>query len=255
MLIPTVIPKSATATAPVRYLDQVFSEWTIETGEYQKDYAFNIFQPAGDTEDKRPVIIVFHAGGSDIASVTSWCTDFVKLGYVTVAAEYKLTTGDFDPEKQMEAVINSWILIDYLRKNGDRYRIKKSKIFEMGISAGALVALQSAIGLNDKEDPYFQGAATHLKKITIKGSATLSGAANPDFMQFINAGDPPNHFYHGTEDHTIPYEVAVETCNTMIAAGIPSTLMAFEGKGHKLKSHNIIFNDLKLKIYALMFPN
>lgn len=240
------------ATTPTRYLDDIFTDWTVTRGEYKKGYEYDVYQPVGDTITNRPVVIVYHAGGGEIEDVKKWCTDFVKKGYVVFSAEYKLTVGDFNAEAQKDAVINSWELIDYIRTNYVKFGIKKKKIFEMGISAGALTAIQSGIGLNDKSNPYFGNPLGKKNKLKILATATLSGAANPDMMNFINLGDPPNYFYHGTEDKTIPYAAALATYTAQIAAGIPSNFMKFDGKGHKLESHDIILADLKTRFYGML---
>jgi acetyl esterase/lipase len=86
---------TATTPEPVRYLDPVFTEWTTDFGEYQPGYKYKIYMPAHDTEDKRPVMIFYTGGGTtDISKLNNICTEIVQLGYVTVAAQYKLTVGD-----------------------------------------------------------------------------------------------------------------------------------------------------------------
>lgn len=243
---------SQAPTEPVRYIDPIFDSWTVTSGQYQKGYDFKLFQPSGDTEKKRPVIIVYHAGGGTIDEVTSWCTDFVKLGYVTISAEYKLSIGEFDTKEQLQAILNTYNLIDYLRQNASLYGIKRLKIFEMGVSAGAITALQSGECLNDVAagDSFFDGY--NIKKISIRGTASLSGAVSPAFEKYINAGDPPNAYYNGKLDPTIPYSQAQKNYNAQVAAGIGSWFMGFPNKGHKLESHDVIFNDLKVHFYDLL---
>lgn len=241
-----------TTTPPVRYLDPLFTAYSITSGEYVKGLHFNLYQPIGDTETKRPVIIVFPAGGGSITDVRQWCEDFCALGYVTVAAEYKNTVGNFNFTEQTQAIIDSWNLVNYLRDHAKEFGVKKKKIFEIGISAGALTALQSGICLNDKNDPIFKGALAGKNKIVILGTASKSGACSPDFMKFINAGDPANDFYNGTLDKTIPYSQAVATYEKQISIGIASNLMSFN-LDHKLEGqYPIIFADMKARFYKLL---
>ncbi len=252
----TYQPKTVAAPKvdSVRYLNQVFYDWVIDSGEYKPGYNYIVYQPKNDSAKKRPFIIVYHAGGGKIQDVKSWCEDWVKLGYVAMSGEYKLSTGDFNTTEQKNAVIKTWEFEDYLKVNSDKYRLKTKKCFEMGVSAGALTALQSGIGLNERSNPYFNNAFSPDIKIYIAATATLSGAANPDFMNFINAGDPPNFFYHGALDKTIPYSQALATYNKMISVGIPSKFMGFPDKGHKLESHDIIYKDLKQNFYNVLNP-
>lgn len=248
------IKASAPQVDSIRYLNQVFTKWSTDSGFYKPGYKYTIYQPFNDSAKKRPFIIMYHAGGADLYDTRKWQEDFVKLGYVTISCEYKKTVGDFNSALQKEAVINTWEAIDYFKVNATKYRLKSKKCFEMGTSAGALTALQSGIGLNDRSNPYFHDAFPADAKIFIVGTATISGAANSDFMGLINAGDPPNFFYHGALDMTIPYSAAVATYNKEISVGIPSKFMGFPDKGHKLESHDIILKDLKQNFYNVLNP-
>lgn len=238
----------------IRYLNQIFTAWVISYGEYLKGFSFKMYQPKGDVITNRAVIIYYHAGGGTIEDGETWCTDFVKMGYVTVSAEYKKTVGQFTEELQKQAVINTWNLIKYLSDNAAKYGIDKNRIFQMGTSAGAITALQSGIGLNDRENPYFKGAFPAEIPIVTLGTASISGSANSKFQALINPGDPPNSFYNGEKDKTIPYSTAVDTFNMMVKVGVSSKFMGFPTQGHKLKSHEIILPDLTNFFYNILYP-
>lgn len=246
------ITPSATADTPVRYLDPVFTSWTTQNGQYQPGYDFTIYKPQGDSEKKVPVIFIYPGGGGDISEVRGWCEDFVRLGYITVAAEYKNSVGEFTYSEQVKAVINTWILNQYFRDHSQEFGIKKKKMFEFGISAGGITALQSGIALDDKDNPIFGGALPGKSKLVFLGTASLSGAAIPEFQSLINLGDPPNFFYNGMLDPLIKFSVALQTYEKEISYGIPANMMAFPDKGHKLESHDIIYEDLKARFYYLL---
>lgn len=238
-------------TTQIRYLDDIFTSFDKEVVEYKPDYKLIIYQPSNDTETKRPYIIVLHAGGGKVEDVEGWCLDWCRKGYVALTAEYKLDVGEFNAEKQKEAVVNMFDLLYYLRSNATKYKLKKKKVFAMGVSAGALTALQTGIGLNDRFGPYFQNSVIpDNNKLNMLATATLSGAANPEFMNLIDSEDCPNYFYHGELDKTIPYSAALATYNLQKSYGINSTMMSFPDKGHKLESHDIILKDLTAKFYS-----
>lgn len=238
----------------IRYLNQLFTAWIITYGEYMKGFSYKMFQPKGDVITNRPLIIFYHGGGGSIEDGEQWCTDFVKLGYVTVSAEYKKTVGQFTAELQKQAVINTWNGLKYYTENAAKFGIDPNRIFQMGVSAGALTALQSGIGLNDRANPYFKNAFPADIPIVTLATATLSGSANSQFMDLINPGDPPNSFYNGELDKTIKYSEAVSTFNQQIKIGIQSKFMGFPNQGHKLKSHDIILPDLTNFFYNILYP-
>jgi len=238
-----------------RYLDDVFLSYNTESGEYQKDYKYLLFSPAGDTVKKRPVIIVLHAGGGKLEDVSGWCIDFVKKGYVCITAEYKLTVGDFNPSEQKQAVAQIYWLNYWIKQNSDRAGLKAKKIFVMGTSAGGITALQSGMALNDRFTDFFSGySIPDTRNLYIIGTASMSGAAIPEFNSIINTGDPPNFFYNGMKDLLIPYKAAELTYSLQILSGIPSGIVLFPDKGHKLESHDFILADLTLRFYSILKP-
>ncbi len=245
--------KSAAGT---RYIDNVFTSYNTLQGEYEKGFHFIMLSPGGDTFLKRPVIIVLHAGGGKIEDVKGWCEDWTYKGYVSITAEYKNDTGEFTAEKQKIATVQMFKLLDYLRINADKYGIKIKKVFIMGVSAGAITAIQTGIGLDDRFTSFYAGLPVPVnQKLNVAATATLSGTANTAFNNLITSADPPNFFYHGALDQTIPYSAALTTFNLEISRGIASTFMGFPDKGHKLESHDIILSDLTLKFYNVLKPN
>ncbi len=52
--------------------------------------------------------------------------------------------------------------------------------------------------------------------------------------EYIDAGDSPALFIHGTADQTVFYDWAVSNAAAMINAGVPVVLQPLEGAGHGL---------------------
>ncbi|MCB9307192.1 MAG: hypothetical protein H6565_11415, partial [Lewinellaceae bacterium] len=122
---------------PYRYLDEVFTQTTTSTAAYGSNFtvltiataghtvrqplAMDIYQPVGDTETERPLIIFCHTGNflpwinpatmlsvngacgglrTDSAAV-EMCTRLAKMGYVVASIEYRLGwRPDLDNELQ-----------------------------------------------------------------------------------------------------------------------------------------------------------
>ena len=172
------------ANSQTRYLDDVFSAVTVTS---DITYATNItilpmlmglppapapltcdiYEPTGDTETDRPVIILAHTGSflppvlngqptgskTDL-SIVEQCTRWAKKGYVVVAMDNRL---GWNPNSTDQNVRTSTLiqaayrsiqdgrsLIRFMRKdeaNGDNYGIDGSKIVFGGHGTGGYIAL------------------------------------------------------------------------------------------------------------------
>ena len=192
----------------------------------------DIYQPTGDTEARRPVIIFAHQGGFLTGSRTdaymvNICTRMARLGYVTASIEYRLgfpITGFPPPAADTVGVAQAAIrgmqdlraAVRYFRRDAattNTYRANPNYIVVGGSSAGAFAALE--VGYLDKatEAPSYVGIAA-LGGIdgqsgnpgyssAVLAVLNLSGATeNPSL---IEAGNAPLLSVHGTADGTVPY--------------------------------------------------
>jgi dipeptidyl aminopeptidase/acylaminoacyl peptidase len=66
----------------------------------------------------------------------------------------------------------------------------------------------------------------------VRAAASISGGTPSN--DYITAEDGPVIFFHGTEDHTVPYAWAVSNYQAMRSHGISSVLESFQGAGHGL---------------------
>ncbi|MFT6768803.1 MAG: para-nitrobenzyl esterase, partial [Flavobacteriales bacterium] len=88
-----------------RFFNQVFNDYTeienIVYGEninYQgstTELLLDVYQPVGDIETARPLIVMVHGGSfiggsKDGVDVTSLASDFTKMGYVVASINYRL---------------------------------------------------------------------------------------------------------------------------------------------------------------------
>ena len=82
------------------YIDPIYNSITTNTVNYSDVFndAFHkmdIYQPQGDTNAKRPLLIyihggAFYAGDKATLDCIDFCTHFAKKGYVAVSVNYRL---------------------------------------------------------------------------------------------------------------------------------------------------------------------
>jgi dipeptidyl aminopeptidase/acylaminoacyl peptidase len=236
--------------SPLRYRDQVFSNVTV-TGNLTYGSAtgidgnpetlkLDLYQPTGDTIAKRPALIWIHGGGftaGDKSSGAGKATLFAKLGYVVVSINYRLLSpvgcgGNPNPtptciNAAIGAQHDAQAAVRWLRANATTYRIDTDRIAVSGGSAGAVTSL-----LVDwrPEDPGDSGNPGPSSKVRAAVSVS-GGAPNNDY---ITADDGPALFIHGTEDHVVPYDWAVQNAAAMYNLHILTVLEPIEGAGHGL---------------------
>ena len=117
-----------------------------------------------------------------------------------------------------------------------------------GGSAGAITSLLTAWR---SEDPGSSGNPGYSS--AIRGAVSISGGTPTN--EYITPGDAPAIFFHGTEDHTVPFEWAVSNAGAMYNARIPVFLEPFEGAGHGLVGEGYrdeIFEQSDYFLYAFL---
>ncbi|MBD3636813.1 MAG: T9SS type A sorting domain-containing protein [Crocinitomicaceae bacterium] len=188
----------------------------------------DIYEPDGDTETARPLIIWAH-GGSFIGGtktdpdVTELADRFAKKGFVCASIDYRTGMWPIDSVNAIKAVIRA---VQDLRAavrffyadaaNADAYKIDTTRIFIGGSSAGAITALHMAyldqeceieefISLNDLNAlGGLEGTSGNPGYSSdVAGVINLCGALAR--YGYIEAGDPPVVSLHGDDDGTVPY--------------------------------------------------
>lgn len=224
-----------------RYVDEVFPTITttsnIQYGANSDltggnvNLLLDVYQPTGDTETNRPVIIFIHGGsfvngsktGTDVVPLAQ---EFAKKGYVTASINYRLGisfTGNLEKnasEAVMRATQDSRAAVRFLRKSvdteGNPYGIDDSQIYIAGVSAGGFNALHLAYLDEVSEIP----AIIDLNAPGLAGQ--IEGeSGNPGYLSSVNAiinlagaladtswmqaGDTPVLSFHGDADGTVPF--------------------------------------------------
>ncbi|MCB0653254.1 MAG: T9SS type A sorting domain-containing protein [Saprospiraceae bacterium] len=212
-----------------------FGENTTISGVFQELF-MDIFEPAGDEADNRPVLL-FAFGGSFIGGERSQthdiCKAYAKKGYVTAAIDYRLYDFQFPPfgpfpdsllmmEEVVMAVGDLKAAIRYFRKDAattNTFRIDSDFIFTGGYSSGSIVSLHAAY-LDDGEAPTYvqeflddnggmEGDTDDPEDSNMGYSSSIQGVVNYfgalHRKEYMDAGDPPIISIHGDADPIVPY--------------------------------------------------
>lgn len=185
---------AAAVSAQERYKDPVFTEVTTNLDVYGSNFtvltipvtghtlrqplAMRVYQPVGDTETERPLVIYFHTGNFlpfpqnsgcygtiDDSSCVEIATRLAKMGFVVAVADYRLA---WNPLATTELVRRFTLInaayrgvqdartcVRYFRRSvaefGNPYKIDPEKIILWGQGTGGYITLAAAT-LNNYSD-------------------------------------------------------------------------------------------------------
>lgn len=221
---------SGTSASKRRYLNQVFDatkftgdivfgEKMNDRGNKKEKLKLRIFEPAGDSERKRPLFLLTPGGGFVVTDET-WMNEFAqeiaKAGYVVALNTYRLSSDINTPETYLnalaKAVEDQKSALAYLLKdaeNENRFGIDPAAIFIGGHSAGAITSMHTAY--LDADDPLEAQMADMFRKRNLlpdpknpspfKGVINLSGLLTN--LSIIDRKDVPLLSLHGDGDTVI----------------------------------------------------
>jgi len=211
-----------------RYVHEVFDAYdttagityrstTTNTGQ-PIDLKLDIFEPRGDTETERPVVMwmfggAWQAGNRD--QLRAFAQDSAERGYVGVTIDYRTWVGSgFNlVTASNNAYADTIAAIEWLRSHAAEYDLDPDAIVAAGYSAGAINAMHAIYRPADSP---------------AAGAVAIAGMTfNPP-----TAGRPPSLMFHGTADTTVPYSAATSTCEQSQAAGNVCSLVTYQGAGH-----------------------
>lgn len=222
-----------------RFIDDVFTDIVVTTdlkyGENTeifgtfKELHLDIYEPANDIAENRPVVI-FAFGGSFIqgerGDVAFLCEAFARKGYVAVTIDYRLFDGPLFPPPtaiQMQEVVIKSVgdmkaAIRYLRADADNantFNIDPNMILVSGISAGGITACHTAVldstdifeediqAIIDAEGG-IEGSTNDLEYSSeVQGYINYSGGLAD--ASWMDENDPPFYSVHDEFDGTVPY--------------------------------------------------
>jgi pimeloyl-ACP methyl ester carboxylesterase len=262
-----------------RYATEVFPNHTLTSNiTYGANTTFSgannslkldFYEPTGDTELNRPLIIWVH-GGSFLGGsktdpdMTALSQRFARKGYACASIDYRLGFFPIDSANAVKAVVRAVqdlkaaIRFFYKDKQTtDTYHIDTNLIYVGGSSAGAITALHVAY-LDDVCE-----ISDYLSPATISQLGGLDGnSGNPGFStsvkgvinlcgalakySWLEAGDVPMVSIHGTADGTVKYNRGIVNPGTALmyldgsrmlheracAVNVSSDFYTFPGAGH-----------------------
>lgn len=212
---------------PKRYKDVMFTGYeTTDRVQYGLDpevHWLKVFEPSGDTETKRPLVIYVPGGG--FREVFHWDYipgEFTRYGYVAADMHYRLgnlpldapTPTAYDYLHAAVQVVNDIrSAIQYFRADAagpNQFGIDPDRIFILGFSAGAIASLTSAfLDADDEVAPLFQQAIDAVdpstmypdQDATIAGVVAVGGAVFD--LEYIDEGESPVFCLHGENDNAV----------------------------------------------------
>ena len=290
--------RAAAQLAPIdttggRYYQPVFANVTVTRDvpygaapKYDgttQQLVMDIYQPAGDTVTRRPLIIFAHGGGflfggkADSYPV-ALCTRLARLGYVAASIEYRLgylptgLSAAADTPKIAAAAIRGGqdmkAAVRFFRRDAATaraYRVFSGYIVAAGSSAGAFAALEAGYLDKASEVPGYidlaalsgvEGAGGNPGfSSAVTAVVNLSGATQSPGI--IEAGNAPLCSAHGTADATVPYLQgrigsllppkyvygSGRLAPRATALGIRNVLRTFKGAGHVPFENNAAYAD------------
>ncbi|MCH1576512.1 MAG: hypothetical protein L7S67_09575, partial [Flavobacteriales bacterium] len=196
-----------TAGSQTRYLDEVFSDVTVTSNiQYGTNITvitalnnqppaaqplmLDLYEPAGDTESDRPLLLMFHTGNflpvyvnggaqgtKTDSAIVEMCTRYAKMGYVVASVDYRVgwnpiaSTQDERTLQLIQAayrgVQDSRTAVRFFRQSaidgGNPYGIDQSKIGMGGDGTGGYVTMASA-GISSYNDIILDDAGVPISK-------------------------------------------------------------------------------------------
>ena len=227
-----------------RYLDPIFSDvdiesnvvygnspdlpflFWVESNTQDIDLEMDIYQPSGDTEELRPLLLLMHSGSFFTGSKSSddmvaLATASAQRGYVVASLSYRLGLNILSAYSGERAVYrtvqDASAAVRYFREHHDLYSIDPNAIFIWGSSAGSFSAINLAY-LDDSERPestYGSGNDPDLGCVDCTGNdfdysnkpnAIVSCWGAISNLDYIDSEDvTPIAMFHGTLDPIVPF--------------------------------------------------
>lgn len=249
-----------------RYLTPVFSAATITKNivygnalnykKINKILKLDVYEPTGDTANKRLIIIYMHGGGftdtnqtKSFPHIAMFCDSFARRGYVVASLDYRLDTA-INNRAIINAMHDARAAVRFFKANAAIYKIDTSKIFLGGESAGAINAL-SVNYIDQVSELSYPPVAPYSTENTVEGSSGNPGYSSrtkatlcfcggtktvlldPVFdTSAIQPADPALFQLHGTSDPLIPLPYALEVANRAKHVGVPQLFHPLTGATH-----------------------
>lgn len=212
------------------------------------DLKLNIYQPAGDTQTKRPLIIFVYGGGwidGDRYQQEASAIDFARRGYVTITMDYTMMPpgNELNPVPDPELLVypriveksatNIYEVYQWALARKDLYRIDESRIGLGGWSAGGLIS-QALVHIGSFPTPY--GVRAVLGDSNILPAAIASAPPLGGMRTFSTDFQPVSMFASYEEDTGFagtPNDHAAD-CAYLDSIGHRCITITYPGYGHDM---------------------
>ncbi|MEM9823509.1 MAG: alpha/beta hydrolase fold domain-containing protein [Bacteroidota bacterium] len=169
---------------------------------------------------ERPFVMMIHGGGfkgGSKESMTNYCMEFAKRGFVAITINYRLGWDQSDPSDQVLAVYRAQqdanAALRFVVANANQARIDTDWLFIGGSSAGSVTSLSTIYVSQEEWEAEVPGITALLGPLNTSGnnltnSFELQGIFNNWGMTLDNAINPedmvPSIAFHGVLDQTTP---------------------------------------------------
>lgn len=220
-----------------RFLDPVFDEVEVISDLHYRtaldengdpvDLALDIYQPAGDTAQNRPVVLWMFGGGfvsgaKDGPLEQIMGQHFASRGYVMVSISYRLRSSTSIPAI-VDAYDDARAALAWLRGHADDYGLDAERVASSGMSAGAVTALNTAYLPDRSAGEGLPNDPSHVDAVVSFAGITIGE---------IELGEPAMFMAHGMADTVVPYAIAANQCAQANVIGVECILDAYPGFDH-----------------------
>jgi acetyl esterase/lipase len=262
------------ATAPItfaapppgsqRYLDAVFDDVEVTEGIAYRtttdahgapvDLTLDLYQPAGDTADQRPVVVWSRGGWfgtADDGRATAYAEEFARRGYVVAVIGHR-TRPELGCCPTRDALGIAGALSDatadveagvaWLRDHAEDHRLDPRAIVAGGTDGGAAVSYglaypgQGRGGAGPAPGHPHEPGGTHDMGTHADDAADADGPAVAAALPVSGvsvgepaAGAPPVLAFHGENDLTAPAHLSTWTCSAAEAVGARCDVVVYAG--------------------------
>ncbi|MGB0885803.1 MAG: PKD domain-containing protein [Chitinophagales bacterium] len=238
------ISNAQNACESQRYISEVFSSYDLSSGVYygsaapyglasNTDLYLDVYTPAGDTINKRPVIVhkfggAYAIGWKSQPNIPDFAEMYTNRGFVFIAIDYRLGFNILDGTSAERAVYRGIqdlrSALRFIADNATTYGIDTSNIFLTGTSAGSISSIGQTF-MTEADRP----ASTYGTFLEPSDLGCVSCSGNNNFnngevkihgiinnwgaildTSLINIQDDPEDnvpviSFHGTNDNAVEY--------------------------------------------------